>query len=101
MLGLIFNMTTARNRNPAPSNREPFHHLFTQSSSWAVSTCAYLYNDIGPGEVGRMRYLATDWNAKAIDNKSIPARTEVIPLVRQGNTWLVMAVTDNVDQQAA
>ena len=94
-------MATPSSRNPSPSHREPFHHLLTQSSSWAVSDCAYLSRDIEPGQVGRMRYLATDWNAKAADNSSIPSGTAVIPLVRQGNTWLVVAATDNTVQQAA
>ncbi|MEM9808268.1 MAG: NfeD family protein [Cyanobacteria bacterium P01_D01_bin.56] len=94
-------MTTARHRNPSTSDPEPFHHLFKESSSWAVSSCAYLSTDIKAGKVGRMRYLATDWNAKAADNSSIPAGTDVIPIARQGNTWLVMAATDNQVQLSA
>ena len=101
MLGLILNMATIRNRNPSSSNNQPFHHLFTQSSSWAVSTRAYISSDIKPGQAGRMRYLATDWNARAADNTHIPAGTEVVPLARQGNTWLVTTATDSTIQQAA
>lgn len=101
MLGFIFNMPSARNRTTKTSNRAPSHPLLTQSSSWAVSTTAFISSDIEPGQVGRMRYLATDWNAKAVENEGIPAGTAVIPLQRQGNTWLVMAVTDQTNQQAA
>jgi membrane protein implicated in regulation of membrane protease activity len=50
---------------------------------------AYLTRDIQPGCLGRLRYQGTEWNACAIEDMYIPKGTYVIPVQRQGNTWLV------------
>lgn len=63
-----------------------------KTSFYPASERAYIVKDIEPQGVGRVRYHATDWNACANVKDPIPAGTEVIPIVRRGNTWLVVPV---------
>jgi hypothetical protein len=70
-------------------NRDPY--AFTQASrgSARISQRAYLTQPIYPSQPGRLHYLATEWNAIALDGGSIPIGTAVQPVQRRGNTWLV------------
>jgi formylglycine-generating enzyme required for sulfatase activity len=71
--------------NPIPSNN------FSNASEVARVT-----KDIPAGDVGRLYYQATQWNARSIDGSSISKGTSVRPINRMGNTWYVSANSENV-----
>lgn len=54
---------------------------------------ARITRDILPHKPGRVRYLATEWNARSIDNSVILAGANVKPIMRSGNTWWVAVET--------
>lgn len=86
----LFSTTAPRpTHNPDP-------HSFTQASrgSARISQRAYLTRPIVPGQPGRLHYLATEWNAIALDGGGIPLGTAVQPVQRRGNTWLVSVVQE-------
>lgn len=59
---------------------------------YPASERAYIVKDIQPQGIGRVHYQATDWNACAMVKDPIPAGTQVIPIERRGNTWLVVPI---------
>jgi hypothetical protein len=67
----------------------------------SVSETARTITAVMPNGFGRLSYLATEWNARSIDNSFIPAGTVVRPVMRKGNTWYVQADSESSEQQAA
>ncbi|MGF1567714.1 MAG: NfeD family protein [Nodosilinea sp.] len=70
----------------------PFEHNRGRNSSAPdmASQLAYVIRDILPHQPGRIHYLTTDWNALSVDQSFIPLGTPVHPVMRRGNTWLVV-----------
>jgi hypothetical protein len=67
----------------------------------SVSETARTITAVMPNGFGRLSYLATEWNARSVDNSFIPAGTIVRPVMRKGNTWYVQADSGSSEQQAA
>lgn len=67
----------------------------------SVSGTARMITAAMPNGFGRLSYLATEWNARSVDNSFIPAGTVVRPIMRKGNTWYVQADSESPEQQAA
>ncbi|MGD1928664.1 MAG: NfeD family protein [Leptolyngbyaceae cyanobacterium] len=79
-----------RNTNRRQSeNRNQPKFVATSQSLSRVTETARLTRAIRPGQPGRVRYQATEWNAQSVNNFYIAAGTVVKPITRQGNTWFV------------
>lgn len=75
-------------RHQSKNRKQPKFTAALQSPSRMTET-ARLTRAIRPGQLGRLRYQATEWNAQSVDNSYIPAGTIVKPVMREGNTWFV------------
>jgi hypothetical protein len=54
-----------------------------------TSEIARVSQAIPAGDMGRLHYQATEWNARAVDGGFIPEDAIVRPVMRKGNTWYV------------
>lgn len=66
-------------------------NLFPSANRDRENRVARVTADILDGSAGRVHYLATEWHARSIDGSSISKGSLVRPIMRQGNTWMVIA----------
>jgi membrane protein implicated in regulation of membrane protease activity len=77
-----------RQQRQSENRKQPKFAATLQSPSRITET-ARLTRAILPGQRGRLRYQATEWNAQAVNNSYIPAGAIVTLVTRRGNTWFV------------
>ena len=91
MLGFISNIT----RDGPSTVRSSFADIVCESEVARVTV------EIPAGDVGRVHYQATEWNARSVDGALIATNTIVRPVLRKGNTWYVSADQHVLPQTAA
>ncbi|MBE7382885.1 MAG: hypothetical protein F6J95_015905 [Leptolyngbya sp. SIO1E4] len=96
-------MTALNSFNTSTVPRQPRNRFQSQQLlMFGKKDRARVVRDILPERRGRISWSNTTWFAISNDNLGIPAGTVVELLAREGNTWLVKAVTDeNVSSSAA
>lgn len=89
---------TLRGSINTPAHNNLIRTLYDQQEA---SRIAIVTRTISSGKIGRIKYSSTYWNARSVDEASIPAGTEVYLIERSGNTWLVSASHPHTVQQAS
>jgi hypothetical protein len=87
----MFNLAFLNTQSRPTDTAHPSTFTVTSQLPSRLTDNARLTREIRPGQRGRLRYQATEWNAQSIDNTYIPVDTIVRPIMRRGNTWFVTA----------